>query len=624
MVFMGIVRAMPESTAPERITRKTSSIAQLLANRVQETPDREAWRYPVGEDWRSMTWKQSYERIKAIAAGLLSLGLNREERVGILCNTRVEWLLCDLGILSAGGATTTVYPSSTPEECAYILADSETKYVFIEDASQLKKLKAHKGEIPSVQKLILIDGAVDGADKEWVITLAELEAQGAAHLAKDPKAVDDAVAGIKAEHLATLIYTSGTTGKPKGVRLLHECWAYTADAIDAIRLWGPDDVQYLWLPMSHSFGKVLMAGHIASGSVTAVDGRIPKIVENLAVVKPTIMAAVPRIFEKVYNKIVEGAKQGGMKQKIFEWAVATGKQGSKLRQQGKEPGGMLALKLKLANKLVFSKIKARFGGRVKFFISGSAPLSREIAEFFHACDILILEGYGLTESSAASFVNRPTKYAFGSVGMPMPGTQVKLAPEDNEILMKSPGIMQGYHNLPDATAEALTEDHWLRTGDIGEVDENGFLRITDRKKDLIKTSGGKYIAPQHIEGKLKASCPFLSQVIVHGDKRNFVTALVTLDEEATMKWAKDKGMNGKSYSEVVQDPEIKAMLTPYFEEVNKSLAKYETVKQFQILPKDLTIEAGELTPSLKVKRKVVEKNYAPLLDKMYEGAVAAE
>ncbi|MDX2086265.1 MAG: long-chain fatty acid--CoA ligase [Kofleriaceae bacterium] len=615
---------MPESTAPERMTRKTSSIAQLLANRVQETPDREAWRYPVGEEWRSMTWKQSFERIRAIAAGLLSLGLHREERVGILSNTRVEWLLCDLGILSAGGATTTVYPSSTPEECAYILADSETKYVFIEDASQLKKLATHKAEIPSVKKLILIEGTVDANDKDWVMTLAELEAAGTAHLAKEPKAVEEVVSGIKPEHLATLIYTSGTTGKPKGVRLLHECWAYTADAIDSIRLWGPDDVQYLWLPMSHSFGKVLMAGHIASGSVTAVDGRIPKIVENLAVVKPTIMAAVPRIFEKVYNKIVEGAKQGGMKQKIFEWAVATGKQGSKLRQQGQEPGGMLALKLKIANKLVFSKIKARFGGRVKFFISGSAPLSREIAEFFHACDILILEGYGLTESSAASFVNRPSKYAFGSVGMPMPGTEVKLAPEDNEILMKSPGIMQGYHNLPDATTEALTEDRWLRTGDIGEIDANGFLRITDRKKDLIKTSGGKYIAPQHIEGKLKASCPFLSQVIVHGDKRNFVTALVTLDEEATMKWAKEKGMNGKSYTEVAQDPEVKAMLTPYFEEVNRSLAKYETVKQFQILPKDLTVDAGELTPSLKVKRKVVEKKYANLLDKMYEGAVAAE
>ncbi len=614
---------MAESTAPEKMTRKTTSLPQLLTQRVQDTPDREAYRYPVGEEWRSMTWRQAGERIKAIAAGLLSLGLHREERVGILSNTRVEWLLCDLGILCAGGATTTVYPSSTPEDCAFILADSDTRYIFVEDNGQVAKLRAHKAEMPKLAKLILIDGAAEAQDGDWVMTLAQLEQRGAEHLAKDPRAVDEVVAGVEGKQLATLIYTSGTTGKPKGVRLLHECWAYTADAIDAIKLWGPDDVQYLWLPMSHSFGKVLMAGHIASGSVTAVDGRIPKIVENLAVVRPTIMAAVPRIFEKVYNKILEGVKQGsGLKQKIFQWAVATGREGSKVRQRGDEPGGLLALKLKIADKLVFSKIKDRFGGRVRYFISGSAPLSRDIAEFFHACGILILEGYGLTESSAASFVNRPHKYAFGSVGMPMPGTELKIAPEDGEILMRSPGVMQGYHNLPEATAETLTPDGWLKTGDIGEVDDRGFLRITDRKKDLIKTSGGKYIAPQAIEGKLKATCPYISQVIVHGDKRNFVTALVTLDEEATMKWAKDNGFNGKPYSEIVMTPEAKKLLDPYFAEVNKTLAKYESVKQFAILPKDLTVDEGELTPSLKVKRKVVEKKYATLLDKMYEGSVA--
>jgi long-chain acyl-CoA synthetase len=614
---------MAESTAPEKLNRKTTSLPQLLMQRVQASPDREAYRYPVGEEWRSMTWRQAGERIKAIAAGLLSLGLDRETRVGILSNTRVEWLLCDLGILAAGGATTTVYPSSTAEDCAFIVADSDSRYIFVEDASQVAKLRAHKAEVPKLTKLILIDGAPDAKDGDWVMTLADLEAKGAALLAKDPNAVDTALAGVEGKHLATLIYTSGTTGKPKGVRLLHECWAYTADAIDAIRLWGVDDVQYLWLPMSHSFGKVLMAGHIASGSVTAVDGRIPKIIENLAVVRPTIMAAAPRIFEKVYNKVLEGVKAGsGTKQKIFAWALRVGKKVSKLRQQGREPGGFLAFKLKIADKLVFSKIKARFGGRVKYFISGSAPLSREIAEFFHACGVLILEGYGLTESSAASFVNRPAKYAFGSVGFPMPGTELKLAPEDSEILMRSPGIMQGYHNLPDATAETLTPDGWLKTGDIGEVDSDGFLRITDRKKDLIKTSGGKYIAPQSIEGKLKATCPYISQVIVHGDKRNFVTALVTLDEEATMKWAHEHGFNGKPYSEVVVTPEAKKLLDPYFAEVNKSLAKYETVKQFAILPKDLTIDDGELTPSLKVKRKVVEKKYATLLDKMYEGSVA--
>ena len=610
---------MPESTAPERLTRKTTSIAQLLATRVRDTPDREAYRYPVGDQWRSMTWRQTGERVKAIAAGLLSLGLHREERVGIVSNTRVEWLLCDLGILSAGGATTTVYPSSTAEECAFILADSETRYAFVEDAGQLKKLRAHKAELPKLQKVILIDGT---ESDDWVITLQQLEQKGAELLAKDPNAVADVVKGIEGTHLATLIYTSGTTGKPKGVRLLHECWAYCADAIDAVRLWGRDDVQYLWLPMSHSFGKVLMAGHIASGSVTAVDGRIPKLVENLAVVRPTIMAAVPRIFEKVYNRIIEKSKQGSpIKQKIFELAVETGKEVSRVRQQGREPQGLLAIKARIADKLVFDKIKQTFGGRVRYFISGSAPLSRDIAEFFHACGVLILEGYGLTETSAASFVNRPSKFSFGTVGMPMPGTEVKLAPEDGEILIRSPGVMHGYHNLPDATAEALTADGWLRTGDIGEIDARGFLRITDRKKDLIKTSGGKYIAPQAIEGKLKATCPYVSQVIVHGDKRNFVTALVTLDEEALTKWARERGIT-KPYSELVKLPEVKQLLTPYFDQLNKTLAKYETVKQFAILPKDLSVDEGELTPSLKVKRKVVEKKYAAMLDKMYEGAIA--
>jgi len=614
---------MPESVAPEKLTRKATSTAQMLMQRVQDTPDRESLRYPVGDEgWRSMTWRQVGERVKSIAAGLLSLGVKPEQRVGLLSNTRFEWLLCDLGILSSGGATTTVYPSSTPEDCAFILSDSETRFVFVEDASQVKKLRTHKAELKGLEKLILFDGAPEAEDGDWVISLAALESKGAELLAKDGRAVDEVIKGIKGDQLATLIYTSGTTGRPKGVRLPQGCLAYPADPMVATQLMSLDDVQYLWLPMSHSFGKVLMGGWIATGSVCAVDGRIPKIVENLAIVRPTFMAAVPRIFEKVYNKILEGVKKGSpFKQKVFAWALAAGKEGSKVRQTGNEPSGLLALKLKIADRLVFSKIKQTFGGRVRYFVSGSAPLSRDIAEFFHACGILILEGYGLTESSAASFVNRPGKFAFGSVGVPMPGTVLKLDPADNEILMKSPGIMQGYHNLAEATAETLT-DGWLRTGDIGEVDDKGFLRITDRKKDLIKTSGGKYIAPQSIEGKLKATCPFISQVIVHGDKRNFVTALITLDEETMMKWAKEKGLGVQGYTQVVQSPAVKEMLTPYFEQVNKTLAKYESVKKFEVLPIDLTVDAGELTPSLKVKRKVVEKKYATLLDKMYEGAVA--
>ena len=338
------------------------------------------------------------------------------------------------------------------------------------------------------------------------------------------------------------------------------------------------------------------------------------------------MAAVPRIFEKVYNKILEGAKQGGLKQKIFEWAVAVGKQGSKLRQAGQGAGR--PARAQAQDRRQARVLEGQGSGSAaacSYFISGSAPLSREIAEFFHACGILILEGYGLTESSAASFVNRPTKYAFGSRRHADAGHRAQARArgrrDPDEVARDHAGLSQP------AGADRRGADR--RTAGCAPATSarstrSGFLRITDRKKDLIKTSGGKYIAPQAIEGKLKATCPYISQVIVHGDKRNFVTALVTLDEEATMKWAKEQGLNGKSYAEVVQSPEVKALLSPYFDEVNKTLAKYETVKQFAILPKDLSIDEGELTPSLKVKRKVVEKKYATLLDKMYEGAVAAE
>ncbi|MBK8170337.1 MAG: long-chain fatty acid--CoA ligase [Sandaracinaceae bacterium] len=618
---------MMESKAFEPLTRRTKSLAALFLLRTKDNAEREAFRFPVTkngvDEWKSMTWKAAGERVHAIAGGLRSLGLVAEERVGVLSGTRVEWILADLGVLCAGGATTTVYPSTTAEDCAFILDDSASKFVVVEDKAQLDKLRSQRSAMSKLSKVILIDGERPAADGDWVMTLPELEALGKTWLAANPGEIEKIVEAIQPEQIATLVYTSGTTGKPKGVRLVQECWAYTADGIDATGLWQRDEIQFLWLPMAHVFGKVLMCGHLMSGSVTAIDGRIPKIIDNLAVVRPTLMAAAPRIFEKVYNKVIQGIKEkGGFSEKIFRWAVAVGKRGSVVKQEGKTPGGLLALQLALAEKLVFSKIKQRFGGRLRFFISGSAPLSREIAEFFHACGILILEGYGLTESSAASSVNRLSKYRFGTVGIPLPGTTIRLAESDSEILIKSPGVMRGYHNLPEQTAEALTADGWLHTGDIGEIDADGFIRITDRKKDLIKTSGGKYVAPQMIEGKLKAACPYLSQVVVHGDTRNFCSALFSVDEEAVMKWARENGLGAKSYAEVTKSPELRALIEPYVEEVNQSLAKWETIKKFAILPRDLTIEEGELTPSLKVKRKAVEQKYKSMLDKLYEGALA--
>lgn len=599
--------------------KQYSTVPEMFLARVEATPHARAYQYPSGDDWKSYTWKEAGDRVKDIAGGLMSLGLEIEQRCGILCSTRVEWILVDLGILCGGGATTTIYPSNTPEECEFIITDSSTRFVFAEDDDQVAKLVEVREKMPSLEKVITIDG--EAGHDGWVITLAELEEMGKAFNQENPDAYTERVGELKSDHLATLIYTSGTTGRPKGVELLHDCWAYEGWGIDEMDILDHTDHQYLWLPLSHSFGKVLEAAQIQIGFLTTVDGRIPKLVENLGVIKPTFMAAAPRIFEKVYNKVVQGVEEaGGLKLKIFNWSVKQGRQVSALRQQGKEPKGFLALKFKIADKLVFSKLKARFGGRIKFFISGSAPLSLEMAEFFHAAGILICEGYGLTESSAASFVNRPHEFKFGTVGKPVPGTEVKIAEADGEILIKSRGVMRGYHNLPDVTAATL-EDGWLLTGDIGELDSEGFLKITDRKKDLIKTSGGKYVAPQKLEGKLKALCPYLSQVLVHGNKRNFCSAVVTLDEEGIIPWANDNGLAGKTIAELGKEQKVIDMVQAAVDKLNADLARYETIKKFAILPKDFTVEGGELTASLKVKRKVVEKEYADVLDGFYEGSI---
>jgi long-chain acyl-CoA synthetase len=589
------------------------TVPDLLLDRIAATPEREAFRHREGDTWHSLTWSDVGTRVRHIATGLRALGLADEERCAILSGTRIEWILVDLGVLCAGGATTTIYPASTPDECAYILGDSASAYVFAENAAQVAKLVAKRAELPRVRKVIVIDG--DGREDDWVITLAALEAKGRDHDEAHRDDYEKVARGIRPDALATLIYTSGTTGMPKGVELIHDCWVYEAEAIDNLGLLRPDDLQFLWLPLAHSFGKVLEVAQIRIGFATAIDGVIERLVENLGVVQPTFVAAVPRIFEKVHNKVVSGATEGGgAKAKIFAWAMGVGKRCSKLEQQRKRPGALLGLQRAIAQSLVFSKLQARFGGRLRFFVSGSAPLARELAEFFHAAGVLILEGYGLTESSAASFVNRPDHYKFGTVGPAVPGTEVKIA-EDGEILIKGRGIMRGYHNQPEATAEAL-DGRWLRTGDIGELDAEGFLKITDRKKDLIKTSGGKYVAPQMIEGLLKANCPYVSQVVVHGDNRNFVSALVTLDEDSVRGWAKGRGIEG-DLGELSKRPEVTALVKAALDPINASLPSYATVKKFAILPADLTVESGELTTSLKVKRKVVESKYKAVLDGLY-------
>jgi long-chain acyl-CoA synthetase len=594
------------------VENRPMTVSQQFMERVAKSGSREAFRFPVGEQWESITWKETGDRVTKYAAGLVALGVEPQQRVGIASGTRYEWILSDLAIMCAGAATTTVYPTTLGEEVAYILADSESRVVFAEDDAQISKLKERRSELPLLTKVVTYDGAADG---DWVISLADLEKLGEELLGENPSAVEERIAATDGESLATLIYTSGTTGRPKGVRLKHSSWTYEGAAIEAQDILSEDDLQFLWLPMAHSFGKVLLSTQLACGFATAVDGRVDKIIENLAIVKPTFMGAAPRIFEKAHGRIVTmQAAEGGAKEKIFNKAFEVGLKVDRLKREGKSVPLPLKLQHGLFDKLVFSKIRDRFGGRVRFFISGAAALNREVAEWFHAAGILILEGYGMTETSAGSVVNHPDDYMFGSVGIPFPGTEVKIA-EDGEILIKGPGVMEGYHNLPEATEETLV-DGWIHTGDIGEFDGE-HLRITDRKKDLFKTSGGKYIAPSAIESQFKAICPYASQFIVHGAERNYCVALITLDPDAVAGWAEHNGKSGLSYSEIVNLPEVQEMVGNYVDELNLRLNRWETIKKWVLLENDLTVESGEMTPSMKVKRKVVEQNYKDRIESLY-------
>ncbi|MFJ6387247.1 AMP-dependent synthetase/ligase [Streptomyces sp. NPDC091972] len=614
------------------IENRPPSVATLFLERVASTPDAEAYRYPVPaasgqgpDEWKSLSWAQAAERVHAIAAGLIELGVQPEQRVALASSTRIDWILADLGIMCAGAATTTIYPQTNADESAFILSDSESRVLIAEDAAQLAKAVEKRGELPALTNVVVIDPAgVETGD--FVLTLAELEARGAARLEKDPDLIKERVGAITKDQLATLIYTSGTTGRPKGVRLPHDNWAYMAKAIAATGLVGPDDVQYLWLPLAHVFGKVLTSGQIEVGHVTAVDGRVDKIIENLPVVQPTYMAAVPRIFEKVYNGVAAKARAGGgAKYKIFQWAAEVGREYAKATQDNFRRTGVasapfgLSAKHKVADTLVFAKIREAFGGNLRACVSGSAALAPEIGYFFSGAGIHILEGYGLTESSAASFVNPGEAYRTGTVGKPLPGTEVRIA-DDGEILLRGPGIMEGYHGLPEKTAEVLEADGWFHTGDIGELSPDGYLRITDRKKDLIKTSGGKYIAPAEVEGQFKAVCPYVSNILVHGADRNFCTALIALDEVSILEWAKENGLEGKSYAEVVAAPATVSMVEGYVKQLNEGLQRWQTIKKFRLLPRDLDVEHGEITPSLKLKRPVVEREYKHLIEEMYAGS----
>jgi long-chain acyl-CoA synthetase len=587
------------------------NLVALVELHAKERPSRACVKHKREGRWQDVPWTELARRVRDVSDGLAALGIRPGDRVAVIGDTNLEWQLADLGILGAGAVTATIYQSNQPEECRYILEDSGARLVFCDSAAQVAKIREVRGRLPKLEGIVRAQGtAVDGFER----TLADLERLGQDWRKANPKGWEERVARIRPEDVATLIYTSGTTGNPKGVMLTHGNWAYQAAAIQEVRILGEDDVTLLFLPMAHSFAKVIQASWLATGHACAFVESLDKIMDNASEVRPTVMPAVPRIFEKAYNTVVaKGYAAPGLKGKLFRLAMESFDAYADARANGKTHSSFGLL---VGRKLVFPKLShalnERFGGRMRFFVSGGAPLAPKIAWFFDTLGFVILEGYGLSETSAGTFVNPPSNNRIGTVGPPVPGTEVRIA-EDGEILVKGPGVMKGYWNNPAATAEVL-KDGWLYTGDIGHLDAAGHLIITDRKKDIIVTAGGKNVAPQNLENELKTD-PLVSQVMVHGDKRKFLSALVTLNEEAARKWAADNGV--AAGAALHENPAVVARIQRSIDALNAKQASYATIKRFAIVPKDFTQETGELTPTLKVKRKVVTQKYQRILDSFY-------
>ncbi|WP_291479401.1 long-chain fatty acid--CoA ligase [Corynebacterium sp.] len=610
------------------------STGHMLRKRVTETPKRRAYSYPVTdgtgqETWKTLTWGEVGAQAAEVGAGLISLGVGPEQRVAIASTTRYEWALADYGIVYAAAATVTVFPTTLANDVRFILDDSDSTVVFVEDREQLAKISGLRGDLPKVNTVVVLDNDVPAdADGDWVISMDELRRRGSARLDSHPGEIDGRIDDTDLDDLATLIYTSGTTGRPKGVLLPHRVLVFEILAMDdTMRRTSPDDMltiddkQFLWLPLSHVMGKLLLMMPVHLGFETAIDGRVDRIVSNLPVVRPTFMGSAPRIFEKAYNGIVTMiADDPGplrVKERLFQWASRVG---VKVFEADHGDGGTTVsrwerLQARLADRLVFSTVRERFGGRIRYFISGSAALNTDISRWFGAAGMMILEAYGMTESGGGSCLGMPGAYRSGRIGRPLDGVDLRIA-DDGEILFRCAGVMDGYHNNPEATAEALDADGWMHTGDIGDIDDDGFVRITDRKKELFKTSNGKYVAPAPIEAQFKGLCPVASNLVLIGEGRQYVSALVALDGDALTAWAQREGIDG-DYARIAADPRTRDLVQGYIDELNTTLNRWEQIKTFQILPRDLTVEDAELTPSLKLRRKPVAAHFAEQVEANY-------
>jgi len=590
------------------------TLCELFYGSVDGFRKAEHLRHKRDGEWRPISSDELRAAVEETAMGLASLGLGKGDHVAILSENRPEWAFADMAVLAAGGADVPIYPSLPAAQVRYILADSEAKAVFVSNAAQAAKVTEVRGGLDALRHVIAFE-PVAGA-----LALDELRARGREALAQDKDAARKSAARVAASDLATIIYTSGTTGDPKGVMLTHANLVSNAlGAAQAFPQLRPDWVCLSFLPLCHVFERT--AGHnlmLHAGATIAYAESVERVVENMVEVRPQMMSSVPRLYEKMYARVNEKvAKDPKWRQAIFRWALGVGRAGFEARVARRRPGPLLRLKLALADRLVFSQIKARTGGRLKLFISGGAPLAREIAQFFGSADMLICEGYGLSETSPVITCNRPDRLRPGSVGLPIEGVELKIA-EDGEVLTRGPHVMKGYFNKPEATREAIDAEGYFHTGDLGHLDPDGFLVITDRKKDLIVTSGGKKIAPQPIENRLKAN-GFISEVVMVGNRRNFAAALVVPNFELLSAWARERGLEG-SRDELVKRPEVVAHYLELVRGMTADLAQFEKIKKVALLPRELSQAAGELTPTFKVKRRVVEERYQELIDDLYRGA----
>lgn len=588
------------------------SIYELFQEITSKNSAKIAYRYKSAGAWKGITWREQAETCKKISKSLMALGGKKGDRVNILSQTRLEWVQCDFGIVNCGGVAVGIYPTNLAPDCAYIINHCDAEVIFVENQDQLNKVQQVRKDTPNLRQIIIFDGA--GSADGSVLSFADFLRKGEKVSDTDFEA---RAKSLRPDDLASLVYTSGTTGVPKGVMLTHENLLFVSDSAVQCLYLEPYFETLLFLPLAHVFARLIIYFCLNKGLTIAFAESVEKVADNLKEIRPHWFASVPRIFEKIYTKITAGVQDaGGIKEKLFNWALGVGYQVSRLQQSKQPIPAGLKFKHNLANKLVLHKIQEAFGGRLMWAVSGSAPLNKSIAEFFHACGVLIIEGIGMTENTSFTNVNRYDHNKFGTVGPVGPGIEMKLAP-DGEVLYRSKGNMKGYFKNPEATAETIDQEGWLYTGDIGEVDADGFLKITDRKKELIITSGGKNIAPQRLERILRTS-RFISQAMAYGDHKKYVTALVTLNREQVEPWAKEHGIAFNGFDELANHPQVKALIDEEVKAKNAELASFESVKKVAIVPQDFSIAAGELTPTLKLKRKVLTEKYRQLIEQMYD------